>query len=77
VLWMNIPLGSELGDCFANYNFDGLQHVDKIATTVDLVTANGGEIVQPPCPDAPEIIARFKDPVGNILGLYQEPRKAG
>ena len=37
--------------------------------------ANSGEIVQPIGVDDPEITARFRDPGGNIVGLYQEPRK--
>ena len=47
--------------------------VDSVAATVDKVTANGGKIVQPIGADAPEITARFADPAGNILGLYQHP----
>ncbi len=47
--------------------------VDSVAATVDLVVANGGEIVQPMGADAPEITARFRDPAGNVVGLYQEP----
>jgi predicted enzyme related to lactoylglutathione lyase len=46
--------------------------VDSIATTVDAVIANGGEIAQPIVAPAPEITARFRDPAGNIIGLYQE-----
>jgi uncharacterized protein len=46
--------------------------VDSVAATVDAVTANGGEIVQPIGADAPEITARFRDPGGNIIGLYQQ-----
>jgi len=49
--------------------------VDNVAATIDAVTANGGEIVQPIGGDAPEITARFRDPGGNVLGLYQEPAK--
>jgi len=45
--------------------------VDSVADTIDKVTAQGGIIVQPIGGDAPEITARFKDPAGNILGLYQ------
>jgi predicted enzyme related to lactoylglutathione lyase len=45
--------------------------VDSVAGTINKVTANGGTIVQPIGGDAPEITARFKDPAGNILGLYQ------
>jgi predicted enzyme related to lactoylglutathione lyase len=47
--------------------------VDSVAATVDLVVANGGEIVQPIGVDAPEITARFRDPAGNVIGLYQQP----
>ncbi len=47
--------------------------VDDVAATMERVTAAGGEIVQPIGGDAPEITARFRDPAGNILGLYQEP----
>jgi predicted enzyme related to lactoylglutathione lyase len=47
--------------------------VDSAAATIDAIAANGGRIVQPIGGDAPEITARFSDPAGNILGLYQEP----
>ena len=47
--------------------------VDSMAATVDAVVANGGEIVQPIGMDAPEITARFRDPSGNVIGLYQQP----
>ena len=46
--------------------------VDNVAATIDAVVANGGRIVQPIGVDAPEITARFSDPAGNVLGLYQE-----
>ena len=46
--------------------------VDSVAASVDKVTAHGGTIVQPLGADAPEITARFADPAGNILGLYQQ-----
>jgi predicted enzyme related to lactoylglutathione lyase len=49
--------------------------VDDVASTLDLVTANGGAIVQPVGADAPEVTARFRDPAGNVLGLYQEPSR--
>lgn len=47
--------------------------VDSIAETIKTILANGGEIVQPVGADAPEITARFRDPGGNVVGLYQEP----
>jgi hypothetical protein len=49
--------------------------VDSVAVTCEAVIANGGEIVQPIGGDAPEITARFRDPAGNIIGLYQEPSR--
>jgi predicted enzyme related to lactoylglutathione lyase len=49
--------------------------VDSVAAAIETVLANGGELVQPMGADAPEITARFKDPAGNVLGLYQEPAK--
>ena len=47
--------------------------VDSVASTLDGIVANGGEVVQPIGGDAPEITARFRDPAGNVIGLYQEP----
>jgi predicted enzyme related to lactoylglutathione lyase len=45
---------------------------DSIAATIDAVVANGGKIVQPIGMDAPAMTARFNDPAGNIIGLYQQ-----
>jgi uncharacterized protein len=47
--------------------------VDSVATTIEAIVSRGGEIVQPIGADAPEITARFRDPGGNVIGLYQEP----
>lgn len=47
--------------------------VDSVSAALDAVVANGGRIVQPIGMDAPEITARFGDPAGNVIGLYQEP----
>src|ERR1700676_4400727 len=47
--------------------------VDSVAASLDAIVANGGEIVQPIGADAPEITARFRDPAGNVIGLYQQP----
>ena len=48
--------------------------VDSVAAAVESVVAHGGAIVQAIGGDAPEITARFLDPGGNCVGLYQEPR---
>ncbi len=49
--------------------------VNSMDSTLEAIAANGGEIVQPVGADAPEITARFRDPGGNVLGIYQEPRQ--
>jgi predicted enzyme related to lactoylglutathione lyase len=46
--------------------------VDSVAAAIDAVVAHGGKLVQPIGADAPEITARFSDPAGNVIGLYQE-----
>jgi len=47
--------------------------VDDAEATVEAIVAHGGEVVQPIGGDAPEITARFRDPGGNVIGIYQEP----
>ena len=49
--------------------------VDSVAATIDAIVAKGGSIVQPLGMDAPEVTARFSDPAGNVIGLYQEPTR--
>ena len=46
--------------------------VDDAAKACEAVIANGGKIVQKIGADAPEITARFTDPGGNLLGIFQE-----
>lgn len=50
--------------------------VDSVSATVAAVIAHGGELVQAIGADAPEITARFRDPAGNVIGLYQEPDRS-
>jgi predicted enzyme related to lactoylglutathione lyase len=47
--------------------------VDDAAATIEAIVGNGCAIVQPIGGDAPEITARFLDPGGNLIGIYQEP----
>ena len=46
--------------------------VASAATTIEAIIAAGGEIVQPVNPDEGEVYALFRDPAGNILGIYQQ-----
>ena len=47
--------------------------VESVAATIEAIVANECEVVRPIGADAPEITARFRDPGGNVIGLYQEP----
>src|SRR5579863_9175329 len=46
--------------------------VASAATTIEAIIAAGGEIVQPVNPDEQEVYALFRDPAGNVLGIYQQ-----
>ena len=46
--------------------------VDSVAATLETIISKGGQVVQPIGADAPEITARFRDPGGNVIGLYQQ-----
>jgi len=47
--------------------------VADAAAAVEAVLAAGGEITQDVDPSAQEKLARFRDPAGNVLGIYQQP----
>jgi len=49
--------------------------VDDAVETIAKITAAGGAITQPIGGDPGEITARFRDPGGNILGIYGGPEK--
>jgi predicted enzyme related to lactoylglutathione lyase len=51
--------------------------VHDVTAILDIIIASGGKIVQPIGADAPEITARFTDPAGNVIGLYQHRPGAG
>jgi predicted enzyme related to lactoylglutathione lyase len=47
--------------------------VARIEATIEAIISAGGEIVRPVNPDEQEVYAHFRDPAGNILGIYQQP----
>jgi uncharacterized protein len=47
--------------------------VGSAAAAVDAVVSAGGEIVKPVDPNAREVVATFRDPAGNLMGIYQQP----
>jgi predicted enzyme related to lactoylglutathione lyase len=52
--------------------------VDDIDAVLTGAAAHGGAVVETPHPDHPgstSWIATFRDPAGNLIGLYQEGRR--
>lgn len=47
-----------------------------IHRTIENIVVSGGEIVEPVGTQAPEITAKFRDPAGNVFGLYQHSSAA-
>src|SRR5437660_6992471 len=47
--------------------------VASAAAAIDAVVAAGGEIVEPVDQNAREVVATFRDPAGNLMGIYQQP----
>ena len=47
--------------------------VASAAKTIETIITAGCEIVQPVNPEEREVYALFRDPAGNILGIYQQP----
>jgi uncharacterized protein len=47
--------------------------VDSLEETLERIVSAGGEVVSPATPQGEgEAIATFRDPVGNVLGIFQE-----
>ena len=49
-------------------------YVTRIDDVIEQIKAQGGEIVKAPYPEGTLWVATFRDPAGNVLGLYQEPK---
>jgi predicted enzyme related to lactoylglutathione lyase len=47
--------------------------VGDITSAIDAVVSAGGRIVKPVDPDSPVVYAHFRDPAGNVLGIYEQP----
>jgi predicted enzyme related to lactoylglutathione lyase len=47
--------------------------VASAARAIEAVRSAGGEIVHQVDPHAREVIATFRDPAGNLIGIYQQP----
>ncbi|MCU1427066.1 MAG: Glyoxalase family protein [Actinomycetia bacterium] len=47
-------------------------YVDDIQATIAAIEANAGEIVDAVYPEGNLLIATFRDPAGNVMGVWQE-----
>jgi predicted enzyme related to lactoylglutathione lyase len=47
--------------------------VASAAKAVEAIRSAGGEIVDQVDPHAREVVATFRDPAGNLIGIYQQP----
>ena len=45
--------------------------VEQVGETLDKVVAHGGEVVTAPYPEGDLTVATFRDPAGNVVGLWQ------
>jgi predicted enzyme related to lactoylglutathione lyase len=50
-------------------------YVDDVDGTVAKITGNGGEMVTEPYPQGTLRVATFRDPAGNLLGLWHETQR--
>ena len=49
--------------------------IPDAAAASKAIVAAGGEIVQAADPNAKEVFAHFRDPAGNVLGIYQHSER--
>lgn len=47
-------------------------YVHGIDDILEKITANGGEVVRSPYPEEQLWVATFRDPVGNVIGVWQQ-----
>jgi predicted enzyme related to lactoylglutathione lyase len=46
--------------------------VERVDETLEKVVANGGEVVTAPYPEGDLTVATFRDPAGNVVGVWQQ-----
>jgi predicted enzyme related to lactoylglutathione lyase len=53
--------------------------VESVGETLEKIVASGGEVDTPPYPEGDVRVATFRDPAGNVLGVWQDdpPESAG
>ena len=51
--------------------------VEDVGETLDKVVAHGGEVETAPYPEGDLTVATFRDPSGNVVGVWQQGPQAG
>ena len=46
-------------------------YVESVEDTLEKITGHGGAVVTPPYAEGDLTVAVFRDPVGNVLGVWQ------
>ncbi len=46
--------------------------VESVDVTLEKVVANDGEVATPPYPEGDLRVATFRDPAGNVIGVWQQ-----
>jgi predicted enzyme related to lactoylglutathione lyase len=46
-------------------------YVERLTETLEKIRSNGGEFVSAPYPEGDLWVAMFRDPAGNVLGIWQ------
>lgn len=46
-------------------------YVHGVDATIERILANGGEVVREPYPEGGLWVATFRDPAGNVMGIWQ------
>ncbi|HJZ82594.1 MAG TPA: VOC family protein [Pyrinomonadaceae bacterium] len=47
-------------------------YVHGIDAILERITAHGGSVVKPPYPEGELRVATFRDPAGNVIGIWQQ-----
>jgi predicted enzyme related to lactoylglutathione lyase len=51
-------------------------YVDSVDDTARKISSHGGALVEPPYPEGNLWVATFRDPAGNVLGIWQHGPRA-
>jgi predicted enzyme related to lactoylglutathione lyase len=46
--------------------------VESVEDTLEKVVVHGGEVVTSPYPEGDLTVATFRDPAGNVIGVWQQ-----